>query len=149
MPTEPLPPLQVTDQDRTELVARQIRALLQEHQLAGLFMISAPEHCTYGLMLETAPWLRMAMVHDAEGAVVGIRVKSKLDEYLARGLSEEEAKAQQLREIGFTINVLDFFSCQSQPLVYLATQALELVRAKFDTVTTDARVGDAWGGKPQ
>ena len=140
--------IELNDQERCELAARVIRDLLREHQLAGFFMVAAPTHATHSLELETAPWLRVSLDEDAHGAVRGVRVRSKLDEYLARGLAEDDARTVQRREMEYTISALDFIAMQAAPVSMLLLQALIELRERFDAQTTSTRVGDA-GGKLQ
>jgi hypothetical protein len=140
--------IELTDQERCELVARMVEDLLREHQLAGFFMVAAPTHATHGLLLDSAPWLRLTLEQGADGAVRGFRVRSKIEEYKARGLPEEEARALQKREMEYTISAIDFIALQAAPVSMLLLQALTVLRERFDSQTTSTRVGDA-GGKLQ
>lgn len=138
-------PLALTDQERVELAARVFIDLMREHKLAGFFAISAQTHGTHGLLFEHAPWLRLATVEDAEGVFLGFHVRSKLDEYLARGMSESDARAQQQREIEFTINVLDHIATTASPMCIVMLEVAAKLRDRFGSVTTSKRVGDASG----
>lgn len=139
-------PLALTDQERVELVARQVNALLHEHQLAGYFLVCAPTHATHGLVLdESAPWLRIAIDARPDGQIRGIRVRSQVKDYMAGGMTESAARALQQQQMEYTISALDFLAMQTAPVAMLTLKALDHLREKFDPVTTGKRVGDAWG----
>lgn len=138
----------ITDQERVEAVARMVRELLKEHQLAGAFFLAAPTHCAEALMFDTAPWLRLKLETDAEAVIVGARMRSKLQEYRERGLAEPEAKAQQQRDIEATISVLDFLGLHMGQFSIITLELLQQVQQHFGSVTKGERVGDAWGKKP-
>jgi len=140
--------IELTDQERVELAARAFQDLLKEHQLAGFFMVCAPTHATHSLSLDAAPWLRLSLEEDDAGAIRGFRVRSKLEEYQARGLPEDEARALQKREMEYTISAIDFIALQAAPVSMLLLKALTVLRERFDSQTTSTRVGDA-GGKLQ
>jgi hypothetical protein len=141
-------PLTLTDQERVELVARQVRALLTEHKLAGCFFVCAPAHCADAIMFDTAPWLRLKLETDHEGLTVGARMRSKLNEYRDRGLTEDEAKLMQQRDIEATISTLDFLGMQMGQFSMVILELYGQAKKHFDSVTTGERVGDAWGRKP-
>ena len=142
-------PLSLTDRERVELVARQVRDLLVDNKLAGAFFLSAPTHCTDALMFDTAPWLRVRLEVDSEGAAIGARIRSKVDEYRALGVSEDQARAAQGKDIEATINTLDFLGVSMGKFSMLVLQLYQQVQKHFDSTTTSERVGDAWGSKPQ
>lgn len=141
-------PLALTDKDRIEVVARMVRALLAEHQIAGCFFLSAPTHCADAIMFDTAPWLRLSLEHDEDLVMIGARMRSKLKEYKARGLTEDDAKLAQQHDIKATINTLDFLGSQMGQFAMVVLQLHEQVKKHFGSVTTTERVGDAWGRKP-
>ena len=99
-------------------------------------------------MFETAPWLRLKLETDDEGRTIGIRMRSKLDEYRERGLSESDAKAAQELDVTSTISTLDFIGSRMAELAMVALQLHMGVRKHFDAKTTSERVGDAFGKKP-
>ncbi|SCK49434.1 hypothetical protein VAR608DRAFT_4924 [Variovorax sp. HW608] len=141
-------PLTLTDQERVEHVARMMRELLTEHRLAGCFFLSAPTHCADAIMFDTAPWLRLKLETDDEGVTIGARMRSKLDEYRARGLAEAEARAAQGADISATINTLDFLAVHMAQFSMVVLQLASQTQQHFGSVTTSERVGDAWGRKP-
>ncbi len=138
-------PLALTDQERVEHAARVFSDLLREHKLAGFFAISAETHGTHALEFGHAPWLRLSVEEDGEGHFIGFRVRSKLDDYLARGLSEDAARMQQQREIEYTMNALDHIASTGSPMCIVMLQMLGNLRQRFGAETTSKRVGDATG----
>lgn len=140
--------MELTDQEKVEMVARVVKDLMEVHGLAGFFVACAPTHATHALFVETAPWLRIKLEEDpADGAVVGVRVRSKLADYMAGGMDEKAATALQANELGFTVNALEAIGTEAAPVAMLALKALELVRARMNAETTSTHVGDAWGPK--
>lgn len=137
--------IELTDQERCEHVARVIEQLLREHQLAGFFMVCAPTHGTHALTFDSAPWLRLSIETHDDGAFSGIRIRSKLDEYMARGLSERDARACQEREMNYTINAIDHIATQAGPISILLLELLQKLRARIHIETTIEHVGDAEG----
>lgn len=136
----------MTDQEKTELVARTIDQLCKEHGLAAMYFISAPTHGTHALRFETAPWCRVEMVEHDDGSFKGFHVVSKHEEYMAQGLSDEDARAQQKRDMEYTISMLDHFGGQGGQVSMIALEVLGLLNKRFEAITTSKRVGDA-GGK--
>lgn len=141
-------PLALTDQERVEHVARMVRTLLAEHELAGSFFLSAPTHCAEALMFDTAPWLRLKLQTDSDGSIVGARMRSKLGEYKARGLDDGAARKAQAHDVTSTINTLDFLGLHMGQFAMVTLSLLRQVQEHFGSVTTEERVGDAWGRKP-
>jgi hypothetical protein len=135
----------MTDQEKCELVAREFGALMEKHELAGMFVACAKTHATHSLLLESAPWVRLKIEDDESGAMIGIRIKSKIDDYLAAGLTKEVAETRQNQEMGYTINMLDMLSSQIGPVALLSIQMIEALEKRFHIKTTSKRVGDATG----
>jgi hypothetical protein len=135
----------MTDQEKCELVARAFGVLMEEHGLAGFFIACAPTHSTHSLLLESAPWIRVKMVEDNDGAIMGVRILSKLDDYIAQGLTPEIAETRQQSEMAFTINALHAIATQASPVGLLTLEMLEKLRQKFSFITIDQRVGNATG----
>lgn len=136
----------MTDQEKCELVAREFGKLMEEHGLVGFFVACAPTHATHSLLLESAPWIRLKVEEEpGTGEMAGIRIISKLDDYIAKGLTREEAAVRQNQEMGYTINALDALASQSGPMGILTIQLLEVLKSRFDIKTTSTRVGDATG----
>jgi uncharacterized protein (DUF2164 family) len=133
----------LTDQERCELAARVFRDLLKEHELTGFFLVSAEKHGTHGLLLdESAPWCRLRFELDSEGAIVGMRVRSKLQDYRDQGLSESDAQVQQQRDMEGTIGTLEFMVGQLGPVNQLMHMALDMLRERFEIEHHSVRVGD-------
>jgi hypothetical protein len=136
---------QLTDQEKCELVAREFGALVEKHGLVGFFVACAPTHSTHSLLLESAPWVRLKMEDAPDGSLRGIRVISKLDDYIAQGLTKEVAETRRMNEMAYTINALDAIALQAGPVSILMLQLLEILQRKFDFKVQSTRVGDATG----
>lgn len=139
--------IELNGQEKCELVMRQMRHYLREHQLAGLLVVCAPDHGAHALMVDSAPWLRVALVEDAQGLFEGIRVRSMLSDYEKGDLARIQAIALQKADLESTISAIDFLHmvCRDTELVTgVAHKALEKY---FDSVTTSTRVGDGFGGE--
>lgn len=139
----------MTDQEKTELVARTIDQLCKEHGLAAMYFVSAPTHATHALRFETAPWCKLEMVEFPDGSFKGFHVVSKVGDYIASGLSEDEARVKQQREMEYTINALDHFGGMGGQVSMIALEALKHLTERFGAQTTSRRVGDADGGPKQ
>jgi hypothetical protein len=137
--------MNMTDQEKTEFVARTIDQLCEEHGLAAMYFVCAPTHATHALRFDTAPWCRVKMIEESDGKFVGFRVKSHHAEYVARGLSEDDARAQQQRDMEYTISMLDHFGGQGGPAAAVALSLLHELNTRFGAHTTSRRVGDAGG----
>lgn len=140
--------MNITDQDKVEAVTRMVRDACEEHGLVAAVFLCAPTHATHALLLDLAPWSRIAIVEDAEGAFQGLRIRSKLDEYKARGMTETEALAAQRADMEATINTLDHIGVQAGQTAMLALEAARMLTQKFGAETQSVRVGEAWGKKP-
>lgn len=136
----------MTDQEKCELVAREFGTLMETNGLVGFFVACAPTHATHSLLLESAPWVRLKVEEEpGTGEMIGIRILSKLDDYLEQGLSREDAMVRQNQEMGWTINALDALALNTGPVSLLTLQLLDALQKRFHIQTESTRVGDATG----